>query len=466
MKELREIAKIYDDLLKNKVSKIIRSGFNEKEEKLFGYLRDGVSDNTISKKLYNTSPSHQSYQSLKRSLLEKCYTILFTSNTGKGYQKQRLDVSRSFLIVRILTILKLRHICMPMAEKTLKKCLKFQMFYEASELARLLSEHYAVYEKNMKDGAQYYNISKDCIDIYRHELDYAWAYQKFRSLYGTPAFENSADQMAVMAADLLNTAGLKSKRLAFYYFDVKFLEYYIRGRNKDMIDICKEAVHFFDNLAFDHESLKNVFVFHLIEIYLNNNELDQAETLILRFLERTDKKSPAYYRYKELLLRIYLFEGQMQKARSTYNYLHRNIRKLSNVFTRDRLLIYEMYLDILDGKAINFRRLNYNLNKVKQDKKGLHVPFLIARAIYYYMHDPDELIDKLDALNQYSYKYLKGEQFERTRQFIKTLNMIMNGKRPPKKGLSSPTEKLSNYGLEMVSYEKLLEFMTLSGTVA
>ncbi len=459
MKELSKIARIYDELLKNKTSKFIRSSFNEKEEKLFSLLQTEVSDNTIAKNIYNVSPSHQSYQSLKRSLLEKLHAIIFTTNTGKGYSKQRLDVSREFLVIRILTILKLRDICIPMAQKTLKKCQRFQMFYEASEICRLLSEHNAVYAKNISEGEHYYKLSVDYIDIYREELRAAWQYQYFRSLYGTKAFEESADKIAIVTHELMGNVGLKSKRLAFFYYDLKFFEYYIRKDNDKMVDVCNEAIAYFDALPFSHDSLKNVFVFHLIELYLITNELEKAKELIISFLDKTDKKSPSYYRYKELLLRIYLFEGRYEKAEEIYQYLEKNIRKLANIYTKDRLILYELYLSILSNREVNFRKVNYNINKIKQDKKGLHVPYLIARAVYQYLNDPDILIDKLDALNQYSYKYLKEGQFNRTRQFIKILNEIMSGKGIDEVQLNEASEQISNYSLEMVSYDILLEKM-------
>ena len=118
-----------------------------------------------------------------------------------------------------------------------------------------------------------------------------------------------------------------------------------------------------------------------------------------------------------------------------------------------------MYIAILAGNTLNFRRINYNMNKIKKDKKGMHVPFLIAQAIYFYLNDPDKLIDKLDALNQYSYKYLKEEKFERTRQFIKILNRIMNLKDYSDIKISVASEQINNNGIEMVSYDNLLKIL-------
>lgn len=460
MNELRQIARIYDEMLKNKTSKCIRSGFNDKEESLFDYLQTDMADNTISKKLYNTSPSHQTYQSLKRSLLDKLYTIIISSNVGKSYQKQRLDTGREFLVVKVLTVLKLRSILVPLAKKTLKKCLKYHMYHEGAELARILSEHFSVFSKKKKKAKEYFELAINCSQTYHLELEYGWKYSFYRSLYGTPEFENSIDRFRKTADELEGLFDYKSSRLAFYYYELRFFQFYIQNDLDAVVDICQKAINHFKSLKFNHESAKSIFTFHLIETYLQAKQLDRAEAIILEFLEETDTKKAVYYRYKELLFCIYLYQVDLEKAEPIFEYLQSNIRRLSNIYTRDRLIIYEMYMSILKGKALNFRRINYNLNKVKQDKKGLHVPYLVAQAVYYYLNDPDKLIDKMDALSQYAYKYLKEDHFNRTRQFIKILDKMIDKGSYSDMVLDEPSETINNHGLEIVAYEKLLEFIS------
>lgn len=459
MKPLRDLVRIYDDILKNKTSKFIRAGFNKKEEQLFNALQSGVTENLIARKIYGAGPSHQSYQSLKRSLKEKLYAIVMTSNVGKSYQKQRMDVSREFLVVKVLTVLKMRYIAVPLAEKTLRKCLKFRMYHEAAELGRLLSEHHTVFTKKNTKGREFHELSVRCIDIYRLELEYAWKYSYYRSLYGTAAFEAHLDEFRVTADELEKSFELESTRLAFFYFELRFFQFYLEKDNEAIIDICHKAIAYFDNLPFQFDSIRNIFVFHLIEHYLTVNSLYEAEDTILQFLKNTDSGTSAYYRYKELLLRLYLFQGNRLMASHIFKDLKKSMRRQNTIFTKDRLVIYEMYLALLSDQTLNFRKINYNLNRVKQDKKGLHVPFLIAQAIYYYLHDPDKLIDKLDALNQYAYKYLQSDNFLRTRQFIRILNRIMSGKSYADISLELDAEKISNYALEMVSYDVLLDFI-------
>lgn len=459
MSELRDIVRIYDNLLKSKISKYIRSSFNEKEEKLFSHLQSNISDHSISKKLYNSSPSHQSYQSLKRGLLDKLYAIILNSNVGKSYQKQRLDTSRKFLVVKVLTVLKLRSIAIPLAEKTLKKCLKFHLYHEATELARLLSEHFSVFSKKTSKAREYFELALKCNDIYRLELEYGWKYSSYRSRYGTNAFYESLEEFKSTADELQGMFDLKSSRLLFYYFELRFFQYYITDDRQAMIDICKQAISHFRSLKFNHESARSIFIIHLIETYLGLRQLDKAESIILEFLDETDKKKAMYYRYKELLFCLYLYQADLDKARPIFEYLKKSIRRLSNIYTRDRLAIYEMYMHILGDDKLNFRKINYRLNKVKQDKKGLHVPYLIGQAVYFYMHEPDKLIDRMDALNQYAYKYLKAEHFERTRQFIKLLDKLIDGRYDVELILPEPDETINNHGIELVNYEKILEFM-------
>ena len=459
MKEIRNLVRIYDELLKNKTSKFIRKSFNPKEESLFNYYLTNVSENKIAKELYNSGPSHQSFQSLKRSLLEKLYSIIISANVVKSYQKQRLDVGREYLVVKALSFLKMRSLMISLSEKTLHKCIKLHQYNEAAELARLLSEHYSVFSVKRNDAVDYYELSLKCNKIFAYEIEYGWIYSKIRGLYGTPEFEKSVDRISEVADEIKDLFHLNSSRLAYYYYDLRFFEYYILKDFDAMVTICKEAIAYFESLKFNHELARHLFMFHLIEVYLIYNDFDNAKFHIHEFLDQASKKDASYYRYKELLLRIHLYQADLDESVAIYNFLKASTRKSATIYYKDRLIIYEMYLSLLSGKGLNFRKIKYNINKIKKDKKGMHVPYLIGQAIYYYINEPDTLIDKLDALNQYVYKYLKGDEFLRTRQFIKILNRIMDSKPYDDLEITVPQEKVHNYGLEMVSYEHLLKLV-------
>ena len=459
MKEIKEIVRIYDKLFVNNTTKILRSSFNEKEEALFDFYHTDLSENSISKKIYNTSPSHQSFQSLKQSLRDKLYLIVLSAKIPNYFQSQRVNISKEWLVIKTLNAFQLRSIAIPISEKLLRKCLKFQMYNEAFELSRNLVDHYAVFVKKPKKAEAFYNTANHCAMLLQKELEYAYLYQTYRSYYGTPKFADSVGEFRKTADELKSLMYLNDNRLLFYYYELRFFEYYILKDYDKLVETCQEALKAFENLPFRHNTIIDIFTFHLIEVHLTFNALEEAKSMIGKYLDKADKKSSAYYRYKELLFRILLFQGAFDEARSVMAYLRKNIRRLSNIFTRDRLLIYEMYIALYENKKINFRKINYNLNKVKQDKRGLHVPYLIAQAIYYYLNDQDKLYEKIDSLNQYAYKYLKGDEFARTRQFIKILNKILFDKDYDITTLEESAKTITNYGLEMVSYEILVDFL-------
>lgn len=115
-------------------------------------------------------------------------------------------------------------------------------------------------------------------------------------------------------------------------------------------------------------------------------------------------------------------------------------------------------MDILNNRVSNFRRINYNLNKVKQDKTGLHVPLLIGKACQSYIHDRDQLIDKFDSLKQYCYRYLQDDKFERTNDFINLLGQLLNGKPINIKHLYTPKFS-TGHSVELINYNILLELL-------
>ncbi len=73
-------------------------------------------------------------------------------------------------------------------------------------------------------------------------------------------------------------------------------------------------------------------------------------------------------------------------------------------------------------------RLNRFLNEVprhSKDKKGLNITVLVIQMLFLLVYQKhDKVIDKLDTLRQYQYKYLQGDDFVRSSNFIKMLIAI------------------------------------------
>ncbi|NNE25979.1 MAG: hypothetical protein HKN09_03985 [Saprospiraceae bacterium] len=457
---LNDLVYIYDDRLQCKENLFFLEQLNGNEKKLYSFALGQKSDRFSASKIYGKSPSHQTYQSLKKGLIDKLLSSILLTNRGYTIQRERSKIYRRVMAVQILDLFGMRPLMKTLGKKVLTKCLSHHMYYEAAGIARLLFMHLTIFEKNLERGEQYFDIANKSWEVYYKEMEIQMDYSKILYFFQGRNFTKLSKEYGMTAAKYASKLEYwNSSRIYSFYYLIKYSQAYAENDLLTCVDICKKAIDYFDNLGFNYDISKANFVFQLVNCYLELSEFAKADLIIKTFVEQTPDKSPQYYRFQELRFRINLYMGDIEKANSSFNYLKKNIRKMENTFTKDRLLIYELYLDILNNKKSNLRRLKYNMNKIQQDKKGTHIPFMLGVAIQNYMHDIDKFIDSYEALVQYSYRYLSGDEYERTRHFIKILGSLLDGNIDTNIQLGGEKQQLSRTSLEMIQYESLLTLL-------
>lgn len=453
---LKEFVKIYTNHFGNKESNKLLSISNPKEKILFERLKQGADTFTISKELVDDTPSNRNFKKLKSSLFDKLLSTTLLVDAGNEIQRQKRIINKKMYAVKTLEFFGFRSVFVPVARKLITKALHFHLYHEAAELGRILSVHYAFFDDNLKEGERYHDISISSLNIYHEELKFQWAFSKIRNTFYQLSSRSDTSSIDQVLNELQNKIELGSSRLNYFYYQLQILKFEITGETHSKIETCNNAITYFQNLKFDHQIIKNLFLIELVNSYLEINDLARAELIIKSHLENSPKLDRHNYRFHDLLLKVYLYQGKKKESSEVYAYLTKNINKLTTIYDKDRFLIYSIYVGLLNNQPVNFRKINYNLNKVKQDKKGLHVPLLIGQAVYHYIHDYDKFIDKLDALKQYCYKYLKDDKYKRTNEFVRILANIGEGKNVAPE--LSPKENMIG-GVEIVDYGILLDMI-------
>ena len=158
------------------------------------------------------------------------------------------------------------------------------------------------------------------------------------------------------------------------------------------------------------------------------------------------------------MFKIMMHRNDFEKASYLLEYLENNQKRFNDPELKDRLLIYNLFLNLINGKEVNLRKLRYRFNKINKDKDEVLLPFKIGEIAIMYLYDEDKLYDKLDALNQYTYRVLKHKRFERTVLFIRIMTKIVLGKPYDINKLQS-SNNLSNGTIEIINYSCLIEFL-------
>lgn len=455
---LFELARIRKELCSNDTTNDLLSRLPYKHLRLLKSAEDGISEQRISSKIYASGPSGRSYQLAKHNVIDQlCYAIPFI-NGGDKVQKEKVKVLRHILTIRILEIFGLNAVMTALARRTLKKCQEFQLWDAALYLTNILSLQYAVFELDMKEAHIYNDLSYQYEKKLSDERQFRWAYSQARNHFRSKGENSDVRFLEDIANALQPKLDVGNMRCYFFYFVIRYTEYYCKSELSKAIETLEEGLAYFNNLSYNHTIAKNYFSSILVQSYMETNELSKAKSLLLTFLENSDKNSHQTFRFKEYLFRITLHEHEYDEAQTLYQYLDKNKNRYNDPDLKDRMLIYEIYLNLLIGKKVNMRSLRYRFNRLKKVKEDVYIPFKIGEVAFMYLYEPNKLFDKLDALNQYTYRNLKNKKYKRTVLFIKIITQIMEGKKYDANQLAS-SKMSSNSLMEIIDYNYLISFL-------
>ncbi len=464
MKTIIPIITSYDSALKNDVTEQILSEFHSKERELFDRVKKGEENEvTLARQLYNVTPSHRTYQSLKEKLLEDLTKMVMLESRGTSIQQKKKQVLRWHLAVRILDILGWRPAMARLAQKTYRKAIHLEMHAEALDMARILSTHFAVYKRQKSAGEKYHVLCCKSMDIYRNEVEAEWLYaQAFHILARKSGIDkNQLALFADLADKIRDKLHPESHRTHFFYYQVCYMKHYISGNIAGRIQVARQALDHFNSLHIRHEVILSSFTGRLIESFIDAGQFSQAEALCKANIRELDDSYSRVFRMEQLFA-IYLYQAKFDDAKKLFASLKKPAQKYFDHY-KERILLYELYLGTFTNiRNLNIRRINYNLNRVKQDKAGLFIAHKIGNLLYQVMDGNDDyVIDNTEALLEYTRTYLQGKPYARTRYFIKIITSLYNGSEMSKwlEKLSKTNSAVKRGGIEVIQYEIILNMI-------
>jgi len=455
---LSDLVNIRKSYIDRNINKLLTKQLPEKHQLILADVQNfKLSENETAKKYFNTSQSGRSFQYAKASIIENTISIIPFINGGDSIQQKKQKIFKSITAIKICALFGFRNVMIPLTTKTLKKCLELGMFHEATDLARILSTHYNVYQIDTIKSKKYHAISMESHELFRLELIFERNFSEVRKL----ALKNkNADSGIVkkIADDLETKLKSDSVRSHFFYFIIRLTEFQIKKDQAAIESHLKTAISYFENLDYDHQMAKNYFVFQLISSHLNNHKLAQAELIIKSFLDTCDENSHNYHTYNNLLFKIHLFKSETAQALEIYKYLKKAYKKYPSDDFKIRLSIYEVYLSFLDQKKINYRKFNYNLNSAYNSKEEI-LPFKIIEIIDLYLNENDSAFNKIDALKKMNYrKQFNKNCSKRTKDFIAILYKIINNKKYDISILNDDNMVTDN-SVELINFKFLLNIV-------
>ena len=499
MEYLKDIISVID---KNKVKNIeIIGNGSPKDQKLYR-LYEGIlkgefsSDSQACRTLYGTNDLDKGYRNIKSRLEKRALnTIFFIDLNAAAYsdlQKAYYNCYKNLAATKFLIGRGARKASVKLSEKTLKIALKFELHDIAIDLLKDLRSYYGTLLGDQKKLKKYNQIFKRL----KEDRDYE---EQAREMYDNLAshFVHSKTikpfqvKMAKMYAQELEPLLEKSTYRQFRLFahTILVLRYQIENDHKGTIKACNQALHFFQNQPYQSKTQIFNFIFKRLNSYTQLKEYEAADLDAKHCLTLVSEGSVNWFIVSQFYILLLFHSERIQEGFSFY----RKVRSIRNK-KKSRLEVGKEFWNLIEAFIDYFIRIGKieippnkrkprfdsksfvkSLPDFSRDKRGMNIMILVLQILFLLGEKKeDEVDERMEALRNYSSRYLRKNEDFRSNCFIKMFLKIpeSNYKRIAlerntrdlfKKLKSKPLEVASKpIEMEIIPFEMLWEMVLKS----
>ena len=365
------------------------------------------------------------YANIKSRTLKilQALTIVSTSQ-GANEVKKKLDLCRKkFIIAQKFLGRGERPEGIRLAKQAYRIALEYEFLHMACELSSILYHDHIYYHPNPAKAAYYESQTEEHLKAYLIEKRTEHLFYKviahLDKSFTSKQFEDIIKEVEISKGKSLSYHTHRAMIKVLYGFNI--------GNYSLIIKNCCWVLDYF-------EGKKGVYSSHWL-FFLMNMGIAQMAIADYANANQNFVKAEQYALSKSVndyLLRLYrtinmMHQGDYKKAYDLY----RQNRKCRFEMIRQQFAIIEAYMCFLAHRGYlqleTTFRLGKYLNetfKAQADKRGSNIAILIAELLVYLSRDRGKFIDRVEAINNYTYRHLKGPGTKRAKQFIKILCLM------------------------------------------
>ena len=430
-----------------------------------------LSEDIFKQQICGTKHSDSYYRELKSRTIKILQALAIISTPRGGSQvKKKYDIcQKKFTIGQKFLNTGDRQEGIRLIKQAYNIASEYEFVHLACELSSILYHNHIYYCRNKKK-AQFY-----ADEVERYLQDYTAEKKAEHHFYQVlEQMTRSANPEPIKHA-LTQVIRWKGTSIKYhvYYATLTVLYGFNTGDYLSIIATCSKTLSFFSNK-------KGVYTSHF-HFFLKSQGIAQMATAqyddAAKSFERASTCAPNTS-YNDYLIRLYstinaLHAGDYKRAYTLY----RHNKKCKFIEIRQQFIIIEAYLCFLaaTGNLLLEKpfRLGKYLNdtfKEQGDKKGDNINILIAELLVYLIRDRGKFIDRIEAIESYLYRYIKGNGTKRAKWFIRILCMMPRAdfhpaalariaKRQITNLQKTPLRMGDNLAIEIIPFENLLEMI-------
>lgn len=408
------------------------------------------------------------YLNLKSEAVKILQALMMVSTSKEdGEVKKKLDFCRkNFAVGQKFLGKGVQEEGLRLIKQAHRIAVEYDFVHLASELSSVLYYHYAFYERNKRLANGYAEQVDHYCESYRNEKKAEYhLYQVIADLDATLKpleIKQALDSVIALDGDSLRYQTCLKMLYVIYGFNI--------GDYRLVLDQCQSTIEFLVDK-------KGVYRSHYFFFYNNmaiaqialKRPSDAAQNLALasRYAHVRTINEKLVFLYQTINA---LHAGQYDQAYALY----RAHRKCKFERIRQQFAIIEAYLCFLahlgylqlEGKFRIGKYLNDTF-KAQSDKCGSNISIIIAELLVYLARNRGKFIDRIEAVNNYSYRHLKSEDTKRAKRFIKILCLLprANFKASALRRIAArqiryleanPISMGNNVSIEIIPFEDLL----------
>lgn len=448
MKELRELVLVMENNGCNAAT--LFNGSSGTASKLSIFYK-GISQNSwdcddnAAKALYPSEGSHSSYRKLKSDLKERLVdsilNLKFNNSKYNSYQKAYYRSHREWAAAKILLGQNANEAAADLATKLLRQSRQFDFSGLAMDICSVLRLYYGARMGDMVRFEEFNKLFAEYQEIYQAENKAEEFYIILSSGFvnNKSTKEDIRDKAREFHEQLLpSLEKFTSHRLYFYGSLIELARYTSVNDYVGALKVCERYIQFFLQKDYEAHVPLQILYYQELLCHVQLKNFKAGRTAAENCCKLLAEGSYNWFKYQESIFLLAMHTNEYQAAYEIYsevlknkrfNLLPDNVKEIWKIFAA-----YLAYL-IRFGKVIataNDSLKNFKLSRFQnetpvfsKDKKGMNIAILVAQLMHLLSEGKKALfIDKVESLEQYTYKYLRNDHTLRSHYFIKILLQI------------------------------------------
>lgn len=219
----------------------------------------------------------------------------------------------------------------------------------------------------------------------------------------------------------------------YSYYNILYAKYINEKKHHKVYLTAKKAVEWFDALDFDYIPGKLLFLNIQVVYSIQNREFEEGAMLLSKAQSYISPRSQHWFRLKENEIILNFHRGDYNTAVIAF-FDAINKKNFVSVTPKDkqRWILYEAYVNLVletgnasysdRKKRFSIQKFINDLPQFSKDKRSMNIPILIAQLLYFIIRKRyNHAIDRIEALDKYTSRYLRNDETFRSNCFIKML---------------------------------------------